>query len=128
MYFRYILAIFFIFCELIESIVAESKENYDSSLLCTNREAQSRKYLNREIFIGDTHYPPLLISFPGSGNTWMRLLIEYSTGIYSGSIYADKSLFEIMPGEPFCDSSVGVVKVHINTSLNPYNQIIKLII
>lgn len=27
----------------------------------------------------------LLLSFPGSGNTWVRFLIERSTGIYSGS-------------------------------------------
>ncbi|KAJ8046570.1 WSC domain-containing protein 1 [Holothuria leucospilota] len=31
----------------------------------------------------------LLLSFPGSGNTWVRYLIERSTGIYSGSFYHD---------------------------------------
>ncbi|XP_071790324.1 sialate:O-sulfotransferase 2-like isoform X2 [Asterias amurensis] len=34
-----------------------------------------------------------LASFPGSGNTWVRYLIERATGIYTGSIYNDKDLF-----------------------------------
>ena len=28
-----------------------------------------------------------IISFPGSGNTWIRHLIEQATGIYTGSVY-----------------------------------------
>jgi hypothetical protein len=28
--------------------------------------------------------PPMLYTFPGSGNSWCRLLVEYATGIYSG--------------------------------------------
>ena len=34
-----------------------------------------------------------LTSFPGSGNTWARHLIEQTSGIYSGSVYGDLSLF-----------------------------------
>ena len=34
-----------------------------------------------------------LVSFPGSGNTWARHVIEQASGIYSGSIYEDKTLF-----------------------------------
>lgn len=52
---------------------------------------------NDKIFI-----PPLISSLPGSGNSWSRLLIEYSTGYYTGSIYGDKSLIDIFPGEPYC--------------------------
>ena len=29
----------------------------------------------------------VLSSFPGSGNTWARLLIEDATGIYTGMTY-----------------------------------------
>ena len=36
--------------------------------------------------------PPVLYTFPGSGNTWVRLLIEFSTGILSGSAPIDQSL------------------------------------
>jgi len=62
--------------------------------------------------------PPVLYSFPGSGNTWCRYvytpipflfsvwlaiqldrqLIETCTGIYSGSIYWDALLKNELPG------------------------------
>ena len=28
-----------------------------------------------------------LVSFPGSGNTWTRYLIESLTGVFTGSVY-----------------------------------------
>ena len=59
--------------------------------------------------------PPMLYTFPGSGNTWGRLLIEYATGIYSGSVYNDKSLLEVLPGEFTCNFQVSVIKVHPHT-------------
>lgn len=36
-----------------------------------------------------------LASFPGSGNTWLRYLIESVGGIYSGSVYDDEKLHEL---------------------------------
>ena len=33
--------------------------------------------------------PTALASFPGSGNTWVRFLIESATGIFTGSRYKD---------------------------------------
>ena len=34
--------------------------------------------------------PPIaLASFPGSGNTWLRHMIEGATGIFTGSRYKD---------------------------------------
>ncbi|XP_077967122.1 sialate:O-sulfotransferase 2-like isoform X2 [Styela clava] len=38
--------------------------------------------------------PILLASYPGSGNTWIRHLIEIATGIYTGSVYNDADLYE----------------------------------
>lgn len=35
-----------------------------------------------------------LSSYPGSGNTWVRYLIEEYTGYYTGSIYSDMNLFK----------------------------------
>ncbi|CAH1779624.1 unnamed protein product [Owenia fusiformis] len=52
-----------------------------------------------------------LASYPGSGNTWMRHIIEQITGIYTGSIYNDKSL-QTFKGEGITNSSVVVVKTH----------------
>ncbi|CAH1230719.1 WSCD2 [Branchiostoma lanceolatum] len=46
-------------------------------------------------FIVPDHSRPLiaLASFPGSGNTWVRHLIEKATGIYTGSFYNDGDLY-----------------------------------
>lgn len=33
--------------------------------------------------------PIALASYPGSGNTWLRYLIEGASGIFTGSIYDD---------------------------------------
>jgi len=59
--------------------------------------------------------PPLLYTFPGSGNTWSRLLIEYATGIYTGSVYNDGSLLKALPGEFTCNWEVSVIKAHPHT-------------
>lgn len=56
--------------------------------------------------------PVVLYSFPGSGNTWTRLLLEYATGIYTGSIYDDSSLLGMLPGEYTCNTSQLAIKAH----------------
>ena len=56
-----------------------------------------------------THIQP---SNTGSGNTWTRLLIDYSTGVYTGCIYDDASILSALPGETRCDHSVSAVKAH----------------
>ncbi|KAK4327314.1 hypothetical protein Pmani_002255 [Petrolisthes manimaculis] len=38
--------------------------------------------------------PVRLVSFPCSGNTWFRYLVESATGIFTGSVYNDKHLYE----------------------------------
>ena len=35
----------------------------------------------------------MLASFPGSGNTWVRYLLDRMLGVYSGSMTFDKSLY-----------------------------------
>jgi hypothetical protein len=61
---------------------------------------------------GADRVPPLLLSYPGSGNTWARLLLEHATGVYTGSAYNDVTLSSVLPGERHCNSSVLVIKVH----------------
>eukprot|EP00049_Salpingoeca_infusionum_P019235 m.360986 g.360986 ORF g.360986 m.360986 type:complete len:379 (+) comp19264_c0_seq1:334-1470(+) len=58
--------------------------------------------------------PPLLWSFPGSGNTFVRLLIEAATSIYTGSVYTDESLANLLPGEADCEDRVIAIKLHPN--------------
>ncbi|XP_031639557.1 uncharacterized protein LOC116351575, partial [Contarinia nasturtii] len=54
-----------------------------------------------------------LASFPGSGNTWLRYLLQQATGIYTGSVYKDFGLLKSgFPAEHVCNSSVLVVKTH----------------
>mgnify|MGYP000126647901 CR=1 FL=1 len=33
-----------------------------------------------------------LVSFPGSGNTWVRYLLETASGVFTGSIYIDRRI------------------------------------
>ena len=44
-------------------------------------------------FIQKPKPPMALVSFPGSGNTWIRQIIEQMTGHFSGSLYGDHSIF-----------------------------------
>lgn len=69
-----------------------------------------RRFYNRQQRM--RHWPPLLWTFPGTGNTWMRMLLDYATGIYTGSIYGDPSLLPLLPGEGRCDRSVIALKAH----------------
>jgi hypothetical protein len=56
--------------------------------------------------------PALLWSFPGSGNTWSRLLIELATGVFTGSVFNDQGLVQGLPGELRCDATVSAIKLH----------------
>ena len=87
-----------------------------------SKDPDSRRFLAINNNSIEQWSPPLLYSFPGSGNTWVRLLIDWATGIYSGSFYLDKTLIPILPGEIKCDRSVSVIKVH--PTLQSYKQLL----
>ena len=55
-----------------------------------------------------------LFSFPGSGNSWMRQLIETTTGIYTGTYQDcdDSYIFNGMIGEGVYTDNVIAVKIH----------------
>ena len=57
-----------------------------------------------------------LASFPGSGNTWLRYLLEQATGIFTGSLYCDKYLRVTFPGELVVSGSVVAIKTHYPNS------------
>ncbi|XP_077977254.1 sialate:O-sulfotransferase 1-like [Glandiceps talaboti] len=48
------------------------------------------------ISLSPVHTHPIiaLASFPGSGNTWTRHLIQQATGIYTGSVYRDGDIMK----------------------------------
>ena len=56
-----------------------------------------------------------LASFPGSGNTWVRYLIEGATGVYTGSIFNDRSILRAGhygEGRDYKDGSTIMQKTH----------------
>ena len=65
-------------------------------------------------FINGTGLPSVaLVSLPGSGNTWVRGLLEKATGVCSGSVFCDKVLRAGgMCGEGIRGGSVLVTKTH----------------
>lgn len=78
----------------------------------------SEKYGNRT-YIAEANmfekYPPHLLSFPGSGNAWVRLLIEYATGFYTGSM--DTYDYEFLGdggfiGEKSCGLRLAALRAH----------------
>eukprot|EP01084_Bolivina_argentea_P186183 320967_1 len=58
--------------------------------------------------------PPFLISFGGSGNTFVRLLIEYITKIYTGSVYRGEFKALGYVGSDYFSTETIVVKIHGN--------------
>ncbi|XP_047999023.1 WSCD family member AGAP003962 [Leguminivora glycinivorella] len=73
----------------------------------------------------DLHFKPLgpvvaLVSHPGSGNTWLRYLLQQVTGIMTGSIYMDYGLrTHGFPAENVTDGTVLVVKTHEAPPVHP---------
>lgn len=87
------------------------------------------------------HFPPLklleppsqeltgLVSFPGSGNSWLRYLIQQATGIATGSVYLDESLATLagFPGEGIQNRSVIAVKTHQMPGKKDFDRVLILI-
>ncbi|XP_046563244.1 WSCD family member AGAP003962-like [Haliotis rubra] len=69
-----------------------------------------------------------LVSYPGSGNTWTRHLIQQLTGIATGSVYIDEALrLNGFPGESLSNGSVVAVKTHEYYEGKRYTRAILLI-
>ncbi len=78
------------------------------------------------LWITETHQPPMLLTFPGSGTTMTQLLLEYASGVYSGSIYEEDELYSIMPGLRSCGRRLVVVKAHVKDLLFRHKIVEKL--
>ena len=72
-----------------------------------------------------------LASYPGSGNSWVRQLLESATGIYTGAIYCDTAYVAIgMIGEYVDTRNVLATKTHSAPStslLGQYDKVIYLV-
>lgn len=73
------------------------------------------KYVSKEACLEQQKEITWLSSYPGSGNTWTRLLLEQTTGVYTGGVYNDESLMDLgMAGEGVKDPArVLTVKIHL---------------
>ena len=70
--------------------------------------------------------PPVLYSFPGSGNTWVRQLLEQASGAPTGSRYMDGEIAKVMPHE--CDvvetrdQCAGLVALKVHPTMAGYME------
>jgi hypothetical protein len=101
---------------------SESKEEAQKRSECS-RKYKSVTYISEERMLERT--TPVLMSFPGSGNTWTRLLVEYATGHLSGSVDVnDNELKNHLQGERACGLRTSIVKGHpSDLVLNQFDEI-----
>ena len=109
------------------AVVSEKSSTFDAVASRVSRTLCKFKY-GKRTFLPESarRLPPMLYTFPGSGNTWSRLLIEYSTGVLTGSVYNDQSLLGELPGEFTCSWTVSAVKVRLTSELanSPLTKIV----
>jgi hypothetical protein len=84
----------------------------DKPVTITKQQCGTKFAIRRYIPLALQRLPPILYTFPGSGNTWCRLLIEYATSFYTGAVYDDTSLLADLHGELKCNREISVVKAH----------------
>ena len=71
-----------------------------------------------------------LASYPGSGNTWVRYLLQQLTGALTGSVYFDPKLVENgFPAGGVADGRVIAVKTHLHDihTLTRYDKVILIV-
>ncbi|XP_076031100.1 sialate:O-sulfotransferase 1-like [Oratosquilla oratoria] len=72
----------------------------------------------------------VLLSYPRSGNTWTRYLIEAATGIYTGSVYHNGMLYRtgfLGEKESWNDRTTIVKKTHIPFHVTSSDSVIMII-
>lgn len=96
-----------------QSCVPQTNHKSHKTLSCVNQNDCGKAHCYRRLrFLNRTKPITALVSFPGSGNTWMRYLIEQATGVFTGSVYCDRELKVVHPGEHVNSANVIVVKTH----------------
>ena len=64
-----------------------------------------------------------LLSYPGSGNTWLRHLIQRATGFLTGSVYFAPFLYHHgFPGENIDNGTAIAIKSHLNSFRAPVHK------
>ena len=83
-----------------------------SKLLLLPNHTPAGKRCRERTFLNQKSPLVALVSFHGSGNTWVRHLVEQATGIFTGSIYCDPGLKAAFPGEFVVSGNVIITKTH----------------
>ena len=69
-----------------------------------------------------------LLSYPGSGNSWVRQLLETSTGVYTGSVFCDYEYIKAgMIGEGVRSGNVIAVKTHFCKDVSKFSKVIYIV-
>ena len=104
--------------------IPQANNNDHEKLSCmSHKNCSKARCYKRLKFLNRTKPITALVSFPGSGNTWMRYLIEQASGVFTGSVYCDKGLKIVHPGEHITSANVIVVKTHqAEATLVPVSQ------
>lgn len=94
-----------------------SPNDMDAFDLCTKRSKAGQQHLlsNQPCRFNDStsRAPVALASYPGSGNTWVRGLLQRATGVCTGSVYCDSWLrTHGFPAEGVRSGAVLVTKTH----------------
>ena len=96
-------------------LTGQARESYLQCMARVRRYGHSKKAKDNgcRFIDGRKRGVVALTSFPGSGNTWVRSLLEKSTGICTGSYTCDMSLrYAGFTGEGVQSPNVAVVKTH----------------
>eukprot|EP01084_Bolivina_argentea_P062039 113444_1 len=67
---------------------------------------------NHSLDIFKSNFPPFLLSYPSSGNTYVRLLLEYTTLYWTGSVFGSPLKPIGFKGESRVDETVIAIKMH----------------
>lgn len=92
--------------------------DYPHSKYCVRKTWKMRKHKEPPSSLcrfinGEDRYPVALASYPGSGNTWVRGLLQEVTGLCTGGVYCDVTLRQNgFPGEGIRSGVVLAVKTH----------------
>ncbi|XP_058445632.1 WSCD family member AAEL009094 [Malaya genurostris] len=127
------------FASSLSSAAETSSASYSSQWPNSNNNKFNNKLADSGRIVNDRQLPApksstrkltALVSFPGSGNTWLRYLLQQATGILTGSVYKDYGLLKSgFPAENVANSSVLVIKTHEwgPNAWAPYGKAILLI-
>ena len=70
--------------------------------------------------------PRALVSYPGSGNTWTRYLVEAATGVFTGSVYSDPGIYtagHLGERREYSDGSTLLQKTHHSAVGESHNSL-----